>query len=333
MTGFSSTRDAASQVVVVGAGVSGLTCAVSLLEAGAEVVVRTAGGPLGTASAVAGAMVGPLFGDPSEPSVAWAVESDRRFRALAGDDTTGVSVRRGRLLSTPSLGPGLPPWAQTVPGFAPCTASELPPGFPGGFWAELPFVDMPRYLGWLVDRVHARGGRIEPAIVTDLVDAAALDGARADVVVNCTGTGAAALTGDNTLTPVRGQHVIVDAPWITEFAFEGGAAGTVMGVFPHGRRVVLGGVSQPSRIDLAPDPDDTAGILERCTAAVPALAGAPVIGVEVGLRPGRPSVRLEREQREDVVIVHDYGHEGSGVMLSWGCARDVTALALDSARR
>lgn len=53
-----------------------------------------------------------------------------------------------------------------------------------------------------------------------------------------------------------------------------------------------------------------------------------MIGVEVGLRPGRPIVRLEREVRDGVTVVHDYGHEGSGVLLSWGCAEQVTALAL-----
>ena len=56
----------------------------------------------------------------------------------------------------------------------------------------------------------------------------------------------------------------------------------------------------------------------------PALADAPVLGVEVGLRPARPSVWLEREGR----VVHDYGHGGNGVMLSWGCADAVTALVL-----
>ena len=45
------------RIVVVGGGVSGLTCAVALLEAcrgGAEVAVLTAGAPAGTVSAVVG---------------------------------------------------------------------------------------------------------------------------------------------------------------------------------------------------------------------------------------------------------------------------------------
>jgi len=62
------------KIVVVGGGVSGLTCAVALLEAsrgGAEVAVLTAGAPAGTVSAVAGAMVGPVFGSGDERSLAW----------------------------------------------------------------------------------------------------------------------------------------------------------------------------------------------------------------------------------------------------------------------
>lgn len=47
-----------------------------------------------------------------------------------------------------------------------------------------------------------------------------------------------------------------------------------------------------------------------------------------GLRPGRPSVRLQIEELDRARIVHDYGHGSVGVMLSWGCARDAVALLL-----
>ena len=107
------------KIVVVGAGVSGLTCAVALLEAsrgGAEVSVLTAGAPAGTVSAVAGAMLGPVFGSGDERSLAWERHSDAVFRKLAGDPATGVRLLRGRLLAAPELGPGLPPWVEQVPG-------------------------------------------------------------------------------------------------------------------------------------------------------------------------------------------------------------------------
>ena len=49
----------------------------------------------------------------------------------------------------------------------------------------------------------------------------------------------------------------------------------------------------------------------------------------VGLRPTRPQVRLEAVDLDGGrTLVHNYGHGGAGVTLSWGCAADAAALAL-----
>ncbi|MGE0044709.1 MAG: FAD-dependent oxidoreductase [Hyphomonadaceae bacterium] len=75
-----------------------------------------------------------------------------------------------------------------------------------------------------------------------------------------------------------------------------------------------------------------AGLLGACSAAAglrapaPNVALAPVfvsrermIRIDVGLRPFRPSgFRVEREQRGQKTIVHNYGHGGGGITLSWG---------------
>ncbi len=309
-------------IFIIGAGVSGLTTALVLLEAGAAVRVVSAAPPTGTTSAVAGAMIGPVFGDatdPTDPAVAWGTESDRRFRALAGEPGTGVSLRNGLLLGNPGE-TSEPPWAPSVPGYRPCSAAELPPGFSMGFRAALPFVDMPVYLAWLSAQVASRGGVVEYGFVDQL--------GGAPVVVNCAGVAAGRLTGDPDIAPVWGQHVIVDAPAVSEFLYEGGINPEWTSVMPHGRRVVLGGARVPGRWSLTPDPRLTDRILARARAAVPALSDAAVLGVEVGLRPGRPRVRLEREVRDGTVVVHNYGHSGNGVMLSWGCAQEAARLAL-----
>ena len=312
------------KIVVVGGGVSGLTCAVALLEAsggGAEVAMLTAGAPAGTVSAVAGAMVGPVFGSGDERSLAWERHSDTVFRKLAGDPATGVRLVRGRLLAAPELGPGLPPWVAGVPGYrAPLAGGQLPPGFVSGFAAELPFADMPAYLGWLAGRVQALGGSIEQRVVTRLGE---ID---ADVVVNCSGLGSRQLAGDDAVQPVWGQHVLVDAPSVDEFVFEGGASADAISVVPHRRGVLLGGVRRPGRNVLMPDQQIAAETIARAAVAIPELATAPVLGIEVGLRPGRPQVRLEAQQAGGLTVIHDYGHDGSGVFWSWGCAADVVAL-------
>lgn len=63
----------------------------------------------------------------------------------------------------------------------------------------------------------------------------------------------------------------------------------------------------------------------------PELRGARVLDVRVGLRPTRPRIRVERVAVGDRCLVHNYGHGGGGITLSWGCAREVAAL-LDPAR-
>lgn len=47
----------------------------------------------------------------------------------------------------------------------------------------------------------------------------------------------------------------------------------------------------------------------------------------VGLRPGRPTVRVGLDHDLlPVPVIHDYGHGGAGITVGWGCARDVAAL-------
>jgi D-amino-acid oxidase len=66
--------------------------------------------------------------------------------------------------------------------------------------------------------------------------------------------------------------------------------------------------------------------MERCARFVPEVREKQVLAHAVGLRPGRHAIRLEAEVVGGGVVVHDYGHGGSGVTLSWGCAEEVVAL-------
>ena len=117
---------------------------------------------------------------------------------------------------------------------------------------------------------------------------------------------------------------------MTEFFIEHTMAAEWASFMPHGDHVVLGGVAVPDQWDRATNLDVAAGIVRRCTAVEPLLAGARILKHRVGLRPDRPAVRLEAEPLGDGRHVHCYGHGGMGVSLSWGCAREVAALVADS---
>lgn len=58
------------------------------------------------------------------------------------------------------------------------------------------------------------------------------------------------------------------------------------------------------------------------------MQGAEVLSAWAGLRPARQSgVRLEVEQLPGGrLLVHNYGHGGSGHTLHWGCAGHVAEL-------
>src|ERR687894_105915 len=101
-------------------------------------------------------------------------------------------------------------------------------------------------------------------------------------------------------------------------------------VVPRSADCVLGGTAEEGAWETDPDPAVAADILRRCAALEPRLAGAEVIEHKVGLRPGRPEVRLEREDKSGIPLVHNYGHGGSGVTLSWGCAGEASALVADA---
>ena len=312
-------------VLVIGAGVSGLTTAICLAEAGRSVTVAAADRPQHTTSAAAGAVWGPHLVGMDERVARWGDVTLATLAELAASPAaTGVRLASGLAAS------GLPlaepfDWVSQVDGVRPCEPSELPAGYAAGWRLTAPIVSMPVYLGYLHGRLERAGGTLLEARFGSLPEAAGLTAAR--TIVNCSGTGARRLVPDPDVIPVRGQVVVVANPGISEF-FVGvdEEPGDTSYFFPHGDFVVLGGTEERGNWSLEPDPATAERILHRCAAAEPRLAGARVIVHRVGLRPVRPSVRLEAESTGDGRrVVHNYGHGGAGVTLSWGCALDVAA--------
>ncbi|HEY2792543.1 MAG TPA: FAD-dependent oxidoreductase [Micromonosporaceae bacterium] len=309
-----------TEVLIIGAGVSGLTTAACLADSGIRVRILTAKLPENTTSAVAGALIGgQVTGEPDDPATAWNKDSLAEFTTLADVPGSGVHVARGRMVMR--TGDGVPAWSRALPAFAVCTLEEAA-GYPVAFWFESPVVDMPRYLGYLTERVAAAGVVIDVEPVASLPDLAG----SAAVVVNCTGLGSRELAGDERVAPVRGQHVIVENPGLREFFYERGSGPTLTSFIPHGDRLVLGGTVERGDVRTEADPVQAAEIVGRCAVVEPRIATAAITGVDVGLRPGRGGVRLELDQIQGVRVVHNYGHAGIGVALSWGCANHVTRL-------
>jgi D-amino-acid oxidase len=208
-----------------------------------------------------------------------------------------------------------------------CEPAALPAGYACGWRYAAPVVSMPAYLDYLTDLVLRGGGQIHLGRPLRGLDEAAQRWP-ATIIVNCAGIGARNLVPDAGVVPVRGQAVVVANPGLTEFFVGEGAADELTYFFPHGPTAVLGGTQDAGEDDLRPDPGTAERIIGRCARVEPALATAPVLAHRVGLRPVRPSVRLEAESLGGGRwLVHNYGHGGAGVTLSLGCAQAVATLA------
>ncbi|MGY1730523.1 FAD-dependent oxidoreductase [Geodermatophilus sp. SYSU D01045] len=304
-------------MAVVGGGVVGLTCALELARAGHRVRLHTADPWAATTSAVAAAIWFPYRASPADAVLRWAAASLGVLTGLADDPATGVRMRPGTYVHrTPDPDPW---WTPGIPGVRPATPEELPPGVPAGTRCTLPVVDTGSYLPWLAAACGAAGVTTVPGRV------GSLDDVPGDVVVVAAGLASGPLLGDDSGVPVQGQVVRLADPGVPEWLLdEDGPAGLTY-VVPRGRDVVVGGTAVEGATGRDPDPAVEAAILERACALVPALRGQPVLSRAVGLRPGRPTVRLELLDVGERPVVACYGHGGAGVTLSWGCAAEVAA--------
>ncbi|MCZ0992442.1 FAD-dependent oxidoreductase [Streptomyces noursei] len=335
-TSAASPISAAADICVVGAGVIGLTSAIVLAEAGYRVRVVARDAADDTTSAVAGGLCWPYRIRPYEEAVRWSLRSLEVFTGLAGRPAeTGARLVAG--VTTEAAGR---PGARTVPlprragrlvrggtGLRPARAEELPPGCGAGWRARTPLVEMPVHLRYLERRLAAAGGTVVARLVASLAEAA--DDVRA--VVNCSGLGARELVPDDGVHPVQGQLVIVENPGIEEWftAADAGAEDTTY-VLPQPFGLVLGGTAREGRGRGSP----IRRWRRRSWRAAPGtsqVARARVLAHRVGLRPARPAVRLAAERLPDgTVCVHNYGHRGAGVTVSWGCADEVLRLVRDA---
>lgn len=306
-------------VLVIGAGVSGLTTAVCLAEAGLRVHVVAKDPPLQTTSAAAGATWGPYLAADSRVA-GWSLLTRITLETIAAHTPlAGVRLVRGLEVDTHATGP--PAWARSLPDFA--MADEVPKGYGTGWWFTAPVVDMLQYLAYLEARLARCGARVEISKIGSFSEI----NSAARLIVNCSGLGARELAADPLVRPIRGQLVVLPNPGIGYFFQDNGDAEESTYFLPHGSTVILGGCAIPDDENTEPDPALAARIMDRCAAIEPSLAGLEVLEVRTGIRPARTRVRVEVDWEFGTPVIHNYGHGGAGLTLSWGCAALVLAYA------
>ncbi|MCW5767783.1 MAG: FAD-binding oxidoreductase [Phycisphaeraceae bacterium] len=321
-----------ADVVVLGAGVIGLTSALTLEERGHRVRVIAASTGASVTSSVAGAIWFPFWAEPRERVSRWASVTRHWLTDLSRSDASaGVDVLRMLELDDSDQTPW---WGMEIEDLSLERAgsrgvdSARWNGAPFGWRFSAPRVDPRHHLPWLEARLRTPVLRRTVSSLSDVVDDRSLG---ADVVVNCTGLGAGRLARDEQIRPLFGQVVVCEPG-----TFDPGSSmaderdpKAVFYAIPRRDEVIIGGCTAEWDGNVAdgtlpaPDPNLTEVLLAR--AARYGVEPRGILRVVAGLRPYRTAVRVERDAA-DPRIIHNYGHGGSGYTIARGCAEEVAGM-------
>lgn len=315
-------------VLVLGSGISGLSCAIKLKEAGFEQVrILARDFPPNTTSDVAGGLWFPYKAEPIHRIIAWSKSTFQELRKLqkefpeSGITNTDFFQYFHKEIEHDAW------WASAVEEYRIIGKNEIPSPFRGGYFAKVLVAEPHIHLPFLMQRFREMGGIIEHGEVTNLNDVVQ----EQRIVINCLGLEAGSILSDEKVYPIRGQILRVKNPGISRsMTIETNDEQSELATYTIARSedVILGGVAMVNNWDTHIDMELVEGILERCSEIEPALKGAEVLGHKAGLRPGRTEIRLELEHCSKTSgIIHNYGHGGSGYTVNWGCAEEVVSLA------
>lgn len=342
-------------VAVIGAGVSGLTVASYLIQEGYPVKILANKIGTETTSVIAGALwelphavcghADAEENDKLDDLEKWSMFSYYYFSGLIDIEESGVYFKRVHFYSDKTLveNPALFRKIKLLKTFArgiEIHEEDIPEPYCFHYSYLAPMVDMDVYLNWLIESIKEQGGRIERCCVTpdELKDIESFK-AKHEVewVVNCSGLGAAELSADENVFPVRGAWFLFPNDGSVFPKVEAAHCTTLTDhnehfifVLPRGEeKLIIGGTATPNISTTEMELDDPllVKMFQNSISFLPELQNltpASKSDFRVGLRPFRSgSVRLEMDEN---AVVHNYGHGGSGVLLSWGCANAVFKL-------
>lgn len=328
------------RVNVVGAGVCGLAVAYAIKQKYgdlAEITITADKFYDETTSIAAGGLWEPyLLGEtPTHLVYQWSQCTYDHYQKLYFSENsteTGVQQIKVHNLYSDDDGVEKIPFWSTIPNEFTCPVHpELQDmGYPTTYTFAHSFTSYvadPRYyLAFLNKYLLKHGVQFEKKKISNIMQQMLekdISGARKyDIVVNCTGLGAIETEDDNTMFPIRGQVIRVHAPWIKASCTFGSSY-----IIPNVDSVVIGGTGQKGNWNTDESSSDSKKILDGVSQIFPGLRKAKIIKTYVGLRPCRPSLRLDSEiitsAGQPQCLVRCYGLGGSGYTVGMGLAQDV----------
>lgn len=354
-------------ILVLGAGISGITTAHVLSDQGYRVEIQSEFFP---DDASADPEYASLYPSASviphsvyhENTTQLLLNSLHAFEQLKHLNFPGVTVHKHFELFHEEA--DLPDYISLMPGYKPFNyfRKEFYPDHPrykatDGWSFNCYFADWSSYFPALLFHLREKGikltrKRIEPEDISKTT---------AEIIINCTGTGSVSLFGDKNDEVIAGHLLkIEDAPILQDpdgrtvsYNFTPGSDvyagpdGEALDVYCYPRTDgwILGGSRIQGRLNSQHaeyrQQDDNHMNLSGIKLPLPIMKlnreiiehtfseemkpeyrKTGVLGYRY-TRSENTGLRLEAEETADKLIIHNYGHGGAGVTLSWGCAAEV----------
>ncbi|KAI4263393.1 MAG: hypothetical protein L6R42_001461 [Xanthoria sp. 1 TBL-2021] len=340
------------RIVVVGAGVIGLTTALCLQQQGYQVTILARDWPEDRSPNYASTWAGAQWRSSSEMddtrTQKWAWRTFHYWRQLGKrfpSEITGIEEKPAIYLWHHSQS-DVPPedwiwWKNSVPASTaiPNASVAVELDNPTGLSFNSFSISPAKYLKYLHAENSKLGAHFVRATVRSLKEVASMDAFRHfHGIVNCTGLGAVEIVPDEAVFPTKGQSLIVkgEAACISSMLGDGWESVVVPRSGEH--QTFLGVSKVPGDWSLEPDEQVTKTILQRCRSLAPELLieddNFEVVSVQVGLRPSREKgPRVESEVLDPCgtdgpkYVYHNYGHSGAGFEESIGSAERVVEMA------
>lgn len=319
-------------VAVLGAGIIGITNAVRLLQEGFSVSIFTKDKPLETNSDAAVATW--YIPDDSKPILQrCCLESLTKFNELIASETdSGVKkipvilYFKGEEDFINSV------WAKeplkTLANLSDPPANQAKiQGFPFSVMVQNPLIDPSIYRPYMLKKFETLGGKLKIEKINALAELTD----SYDIVVNSAGWEAKYLTDDPLIYPARGQTETMKVPQELGggYSLNVEAMDAYVVFRPLSEDCVIGTTYQVGDCDRAVRESDKKAIFQKVATFFPYVKDKPIEATsKAGIRCGRPDVRIEGEevnnmQAKQSLIVHCYGHGGTGYSASWGSADEV----------
>ncbi len=353
------------KVLVIGAGVSSITTAISLKSQGFDVSIMSRELPGQKppqnpqfASLFPSASVIPH--SVSHPELNRLFEDSQDvFRLLEKHHVPGLTFHHHFELF--AFSEPFASYTEALYAFREFDPERWNPAHPelstaSGWEFQALFAEWPIYFPFLMRSAEKAGIPIE----NREVDLNALAELKADIIINCSGIGSSVLEQEAQPPGISRGHLLYvkDAPLLRDPEHQvvsynvstgtyTNSAGEAQDVYcyPRSDGWILGGSRQPGTLDedgnWVGEPDTESSFPEEIRNLNREII-LHTFGVDLHDFPDQEELiayrylgdrqkglRLEAEVCADRLVIHNYGHGGAGVTLSWGCAFEILKLLAD----